>query len=125
LEGAVCPAALGFIKLTFFLLYMQLFKPFRWIRLAIWIGATSSTFFYIAIVVLELFFATPRRGETFATHVITNLEEHEIKLTIPQAAISVVFDFYILILPLCGIWNLQLNRKKKIAVSLVFLTGLM
>lgn len=125
LEGAVCPAALGFIKLAFFFLYMQLFKPLRWIRLAIWIGGISSTVFYVAVVTLELYFATPRRGETFATHLTTELEEHEIKLTVPQAAVSVFFDFYILILPLCGIWRLQLNPKKKIAVSLVFLTGLM
>ncbi|KAF1953441.1 hypothetical protein CC80DRAFT_494722 [Byssothecium circinans] len=29
-------------------------------------------------------------------------------------------DVYLLLLPLCGVWNLQMRRRRKIAVLLVF-----
>ena len=125
MDGVVNPAGLGFIKLTFFILYLQLFRPLKSIRLAIWVGAIVSTLFYTLVVVLAFIFTTPRPGENFATHLVSELEQKEIRLAIPQAGISVALDLYILILPIYSVWQLQLSRERKVGVSLVFLTGIM
>ena len=92
-------------------------------RVAIWFGAILSTVFYTLIVVLAFIFTTPRPHESFATHLVSKLEQDEIRQAIPQAAISVVIDVYILVLPIYGVWQLQLSKERKIGVSLVFLTG--
>jgi len=125
LQGIVDSAALLFIKLTFFILYLQIFKPFKYMKIAIWAGAIFNTAFYTILIILTFIFTTPRRGESWEEHLVTKLEEDDVHLSIPQAAVSIVFDFYILILPIYGVWKLQLSRERKIYVSLVFLTGFM
>lgn len=42
---------------------------------------------------------------------------------ITYSAMNIASDFFIMILPLPMIWNLQLWRKGKIGISLVFLSG--
>lgn len=124
-EVVTLPLAFLFIKLTFFLLYMKLFEPLKRMRIAIWIGGTLSTVFYTVIVILTFYFSTPRPGETFATHVTTSLQAKEQLLSVPFAAISLFFDFYVLILPIVGVWQLQMSNRRKFAVALVFMTGAM
>jgi len=103
---------------------MQIFKPSKNMRLAIWAGAIVSTLFYTLIIILAFIFNTPRPGETWETHLVSSLEEDEVHMAIPQAAISVLLDFYILIVPIYGVWKLQLSVQRKIAISLVFLIGM-
>ncbi|KAL9074038.1 MAG: hypothetical protein Q9157_004528 [Trypethelium eluteriae] len=93
IENILCPAGLGFIKLSFFLLYMHLFAPFKGLRIAIWIGGTISTAFYTIIVILSFVFDTPRPGETFAAHTATKMATKQVHMSVPLAAISVVLDF--------------------------------
>lgn len=93
--------------------------------MAIWVGAIISTLFYTLVVILAFVFTTPRPGESFSTHLVGKLEQKEIRLAIPQAGISVGLDLYILILPIYGVWQLQLSRERKVGVSMVFLTGIM
>ncbi|KAI9711710.1 MAG: hypothetical protein M1820_001854 [Bogoriella megaspora] len=124
LENILCPAGLGFIKLSFFLLYMQLFAPFRDLRIAIWIGGSISTLFYVIVVILSFVFDTPRPGETFAAHTATKMATEQVHMSVPLAAVGVVLDLYILVLPFVGVWKLQLSTQRKLGVGLVFTTGL-
>jgi hypothetical protein len=123
LENILCPAGLGFIKLSFFLLYMHLFAPSSGLKTAIWIGGSVSTVFYTLIVILTFIFMTPRPGETFAEHTATHLTTKQVQMSVPLAAIGVFLDFYILILPLVGVWRLQLPTRRKFGVAIVFMTG--
>ncbi|MCJ1346583.1 hypothetical protein MMC31_004801, partial [Peltigera leucophlebia] len=46
-------------------------------------------------------------------------------MTYVQGIFNIVSDFYVLVLPLPVVWKLQLPLRKKIAVSAVFMTGLL
>ena len=82
-----------------------------------------STIFYALIFALNTYFATPQAGETFFTHYSNPNANHATQLSVPFAAIGLVFDIYIIILPIYGVWQLQLSTRKKLRIILVFLTG--
>ena len=92
-------------------------------RIFIWVGATVSTIFYTLIFALDMYFATPRRGENYITHYLNPVDKGGIQLSVPFAAIGLVFDLYIITLPIYGVCQLQLSGRKKFSISLVFLTG--
>ena len=104
---------------------MNLFAPFKDLRVAIWIGGTITVVFYTLIVILSFVFDTPRPGETFAAHTATKMATKQTQMSVPLAAISVFLDFYILILPFVGVWKLQLSTERKLGVALIFMTGAM
>lgn len=104
---------------------MHLFRPLSGMRVAIWIGGSISALFYTVIVILTFIFVTPRSGETYITHLTTSLQHDESVMSVPFAAISMVIDLYILVLPIVGVWQLQLPTRQKFAVAVVFMTGAM
>lgn len=122
-EQLVNPLSLGFIKLSFFILYSQLFRPLLKMRILIRIGATVCAIFYVLIFVLEMYFATPRRGETFVTHFVNPVNKGGVHLSIPFAAVGLVFDLVIITIPIYGVCQLQLSNRQKASISLVLMTG--
>lgn len=49
---------------------------------------------------------------------------HEVKvISVATSAINVVSDFYILLIPLAAISNLQLPKKRKLGLFAIFFTG--
>lgn len=113
-------------KITFFLLYLQLFKPIKALRFCIYLGMIFTFGFYASATVMQFYFQTPRRGETFVSHQLRPLANKSLNLLlIPLSAVGVVIDFYILILPMVAISRLQLAKKRKIGLCLVFGTGSM
>lgn len=114
-----------FLKDTFFIMYLHIFKILRWFRLCAYIGAAITTTFYISTTAIMLTLITPHRIETW-------VERHMTKelnlLAILPAAISgfgVVIDLVILLLPIIGVIPLQLPPRRKIGVICVFMTGLL
>ena len=121
-QSLVSPLALGFIKVSYFIIYLQIFRiPNPKLRIAIWLGGIISTVFYILVFALNMYFGTPRPGETFATHYLGPVNQNGGELLVPSSAIGLVIDLYILALPMCRIWQLQLSTRKKFQV--VFFTG--
>ena len=123
LQQLIYPIGLGFIKVSYFLLYGRLFRPLRAMRVAIWSGGVVSSLFYTLMFVLDVYFATPRRGETYLTHYLNPIDKHATQMSLPFAIIGLVLDFYILLLPIWGVWQLQLSKQKKWGVILIFMTG--
>ncbi len=117
------PLALGFIKLSFFILYSQVFKPLPIMRIVIWSGATICTTFYALIFALNIYFSTPRQGETFVTHSLNPVAKGGLHLSVPFAAVGLAFDLAIITIPIYGVCQLQLSGRQKFSISLVFLTG--
>ena len=122
-QELVNPLALGCIKLSFFILYFQIFNPIPKMRTTIWICATSCGIFYILILVLNIYFSTPRRGETYVTHSLNPIAKGGVRLSIPFAAIGLIFDLVIITVPIYGVRQLQLSARQKLSISLMFLTG--
>lgn len=114
-----------FVKVTFFLLYLQLFGPMRWLRICAYIGAVFTVIFYFGMAVAQLIFSTPRHGETWLSHQDTHNENLAIAMSVPQSAVGLAIDLYILILPIIAVSQLQLPIRKKVGVMLIFMTGLL
>ena len=122
-QELVNPLSLGFIKLSFFMLYSQLFRPLRKMRILIGAGATVCAIFYVLVFALNMYFSTPRRGETFITYFLNPVNRGGVHLSIPFAAVGLVFDLVIITTPIYGVCQLQLSNRQKASVILVLMTG--
>ncbi|OJJ98505.1 hypothetical protein ASPACDRAFT_1857760 [Aspergillus aculeatus ATCC 16872] len=112
-----------FAKTTFLLMYLDLFKPFRWQRYAIYFGLLVNWGFYIAIAVATLYYTSPAPGQSWQESFLSPRYTGMVPLMIPIAVGNLVLDVYILILPMLSIWRLQMGRKKKFGVAAIFATG--
>ena len=113
-----------FAKLTFFLVYLQIFWPFKWVRICVYLGATVTTVFYTTVEIFWLYYMTPRKGETFISVAVSPAEFKVLVLSVPVAAVGLGIDVYLLVLPITAVMQLQLPTRRKIEVVLIFLTGL-
>lgn len=113
------------VKLTFFLLYLQIFQPLRWLRVSTYIGASALCAFYGACTIVQFVFATPRPDETWESHLLSPDELKSSILSVPLSAVGLVFDIVILALPIAVVMRLQLPTRRKLGIALIFATGLL
>ena len=90
-------------------------------RWAIYLGALLTTIFYIAATTAQAVLLTPGPGLSYTS--ITAMNPAVPELSYAIGVFGIVSDFYILALPLAGVLQLQLPKRRKIGVMLVFLTG--
>ncbi len=119
------PLVYLFLKDTFFIMYLHIFGPLRWLRICAYTGAATTTAFYISMTVAAFIFATPRRGETWPEHLITKEELRAVTLPVPTSSFGVVIDLVILLLPIIAVMQLQLPTRRKIGLICIFMTGLL
>jgi hypothetical protein len=115
----------AFAKTSFFLMYLQLFKPLEWIPWTCHIGLFLNWGFYSGVIAATLYFSAPHVGETWLEASMTPRAKKALDMTIPIASGSLFLDIYILIIPIIAIWGLQLETMKKLRVCVVFGTGIM
>ena len=114
-----------FIKLSFFLLYLQIFRPFLWLRICIIAGAVIVTAVYLAAIIGEFILQTPRPGQTwFEMFQASNADKGGANVTWALAAWALASDVYILVLPIAGVSRLQVSAKRRFGVIMAFMTGL-
>ena len=116
---------MGFVKVTFFILYLHLFRPLRGFKVAIWIGGIFTALFYLATIIAAFVLSTPRPGESWPVHFQGPSQGRLVGLVLVTPVMGILIDLYILILPLMVVNGLQIQRKRKIGVSLMFLTGIL
>ena len=68
---------------------------------------------------------TPRPGETILSHWVIEDQYQALSLGVPQSAVGLALDIYILALPILAVNKLQLPTRRKIGVIMLFMTGLM
>lgn len=112
--------AMLFVKLTFFLLYLRLFRPMRWLRISAGIGAIVNAITYLSFIIIYFISMIPRPGETFPSR---GSSSETTKISIFMAAAGFIIDMYILVLPIIGVFHLQLPTRLKIEASVIFMTG--
>ncbi|QSZ34645.1 hypothetical protein DSL72_007499 [Monilinia vaccinii-corymbosi] len=105
------------VKATFFLFYLQIFRPFIWLQRLIHFGQFVNVAFYISIITVTLYFTAPAPGQTWAEAFLSPRYTRTFNTTIPIASGS-------LVIPIFGVSNLQLSLHKKFGVMLIFATGL-
>lgn len=116
--------AYTFVKLTYFILYWNIFKPFRWLKLGIIGGAVVIIGIYIACTIAKLIEGAPSPGHTWRETSFASHNSIGQRLSVPLAAWGVVSDVFILLLPISGVLRLQLSPKKRFALLMVFMTGI-
>ena len=114
-----------FLKDTFFIMYLYIFKSLRWFRICAYIGAAITTTFYISTTVGVLVLTIPRRGETWAEHLNTKDDRRGLTVSVATSSFGLVIDLVILLLPIIAVMPLQLPTRRKIGVVCVFMTGLL
>jgi hypothetical protein len=113
------------IKLTFFLLYLQIFRQNTTLKFCIYAGAILTTLFYTGVGITQFVLATPHPGMTWMEQALSSRQEKQSLLSIPIVAVGLAIDLYILILPIGGVMQLHMPTRRKIGVCLIFVTGIL
>lgn len=121
----MAPLTFLFIKVTFFLFYYQVFRPLRWLRLSVYIGATLTAAFYGAATVAQVVFTTRRQGETWFEHFLSKNELKVNKLSVPLAAVGLGIDIVLLAMPIGAVMGLQLPTTRKLGILSIFMFGIL
>ena len=116
-----CLTLIGY-KLAILMTYHRIFSVSRRFRYACW----TVMFFVVAYLVCNMI------TEVTGCHPLKkfwNKKTHGecvnfIALDITYGVFNVLTDFAIALLPLRPVWRLQMDRKEKIGLSLIFLTGI-
>jgi hypothetical protein len=124
----IVPMVNLFAKLSFFIYFLQIFGAKPILRWNIYIGACITTCFYTATTIAQFVMTTPPPGVSFAEQFATFLGPTESGIVHTILAVgyfNIFSDIYILLLPISGVIRLQLPRRRKVGVILIFMTGLL
>ena len=116
--------AYTFVKLTFFILYWIIFKPFRWMKFGIIGGAGIVIGFYFICIIISIIGDAPSPGHSWLANAMASHNTMSTRLSKPLAAWAIASDVFILLLPISGVLRLQLSPKRRFGLLMVFMTGL-
>lgn len=97
------------VKLSLLLLYLRIFAPDRVTRYLIYFGMAGCIVIYTILMFLPIF------ASIFVV----------VKSNKALGVMNVISDVYILCVPTAAISKLQLSKKRKIGVMLVYIAGVM
>ncbi len=116
------------MKLSFHIFFYQIFSPKPALRWNILIGGLITTVFYVTTTVILFVLSTPGPGVTLAEQFQSFLGQKTspvLSTTFAIGYFNILSDLYLLILPISGVMGLNLKRRRKIGVILIFMTGLL
>lgn len=93
-------------------------------RIAIRFGIGFAMFLSLGSIAAASALATPRNGEKWRSVIGSHLISKELIWGCVQAALGIVLDLFIFILPIPVILRLNLSTKKKAQLLAVFTTAL-
>ena len=124
----IVPLVNLFVKLSFFILFLEIFNIKPLLRWLIYAGACVTTVFYVTTTIVLFALSTPPPGVSLAQKFAAFLEPGRsgfLDTVLAVGYFNLFTDFYILLLPISGVIRLQLPKRRKIGVILVFMTGLL
>ena len=117
-----------FIKLSLFVVIVEIFSRLRWLKNLAIGGAVFTGLFYFATMIATPVLCAPRNGTSKADY-IGKLGDKQckgsFKLGIIVQLVSVLSDLYLVLLPLPAVWNLHMPLRRKFAIAAMFLVGIM
>ncbi|KAL8892974.1 MAG: hypothetical protein Q9192_005539 [Flavoplaca navasiana] len=114
------------IKLSLFLLYLEIFGRLRWLRLLVYYGILVTGLVYLGIMIAMAAYCAPKNGYTkfdYLSAIAADECARNDYLNTWPGLFNILSDFYLLILPLPAVWGLQLPTRKKLGICAMFLTG--
>ncbi|KAJ4422759.1 hypothetical protein N0V82_002538 [Gnomoniopsis sp. IMI 355080] len=108
------------IQISILALYARVF-PTRWFRIAVWTGITSFIVQDVIYIGMIIFRCSPMNAiwDVRVTGRCLDLN----RIGFSGAILHIVEHFILLVLPLYELWKLNLSRRKKIQLCLVFTLG--
>jgi hypothetical protein len=115
------------LKLSLFALYLRLFNVSRSTRHAVYAGSAAVALFYAGFAAAVLALCTPmlRAERGFSAGVARRCEASDDARIVPLLTFNIVSDVYVFALPVRIVWRLQLHVRRKVAISALFLVGLL
>ncbi|KAF7881543.1 hypothetical protein EAF00_011912 [Botryotinia globosa] len=115
------PISIGLIKITIFLMYLEVFAPLRLIQNLCYIGIGITTMFYTIITVLDAIWAFPLSRYYNATNTLKAQT-----LNLPKGIFGLLTDILLFVVPVVAVSKLKLmTTRKKVGILLIFSTGLL
>jgi hypothetical protein len=112
-------------KLSLFILYLRLFAVSKSTKILAWIGIVTCSSFHTFGMVFPLATCSPRSGES---HLVAFVSERcAIGKThgYVTAVVNVLSDFYLVIIPIPVVKDLNLSKGKRIRICSVFMLGIL
>lgn len=116
------PVTICLVKISILLLYLRIFRVNQLLRRLIVFGIVIQVLFYGIITCVQI--GSIVKCSSLATSSLQFCKNVAKPLQALQQAFNVVTDFYILILPIPCVLDLQLGRRRKIGIILIFGSGL-
>ena len=115
-----------FTKVTFFIMYLNIFGQWRWMRIAATVGGIFTAAFYTAFTATLFAIATPGRHETWVGKQSTGSSGRLRRELAPaQSAVGLGIDLYVLILPIIAVCKLQMPFSRKLGVTVIFMSAIL
>lgn len=114
--------AIFLAKVAILLLYRRIFRVKAYMRISIWIGIVWALLTYLPNPFVISYYCAPHIGEQWDLTVGIRCGD-PLKWEIASAAMSIMLDIFILILPIPVIMGLHLTRRTRVGVLFVFLTA--
>lgn len=115
--------ALNLIKSSLFIQYYLLFRPLRWVKICVWIGATIAVVLYVAVSITAFILTSPWPGKSLLQGILSSHYQEFANFSIPTGVIGMLVDWYFLGFPIPAVLALQMSMVKKFGVLIVFMTG--
>ncbi|KAL2038596.1 hypothetical protein N7G274_008644 [Stereocaulon virgatum] len=125
LFGVLSSPTMLFTKITFFIMYLDIFHLMRWLKISAYIGGFVRVLFYGSMTVFYFVLSTPGRHETWFEKLQGRGQHYILAFNIPQSCGGPVIDLYILVLPILGVIRLQMPIRRKVGVILIFMSATM
>lgn len=113
-----------FAKASIFLLYIRIFGRIRWLRYLAYFGIVLLFLVTWITVPLHTIYCTPRHGSRWDGTVLSRCQAVAVA-GIVQGTFHVLFDIFIIVLPIPIIYHLNLEFRKKLGLAAAFMTGFM
>lgn len=119
------PLSHSLSKASVLLLFLQIFSVDRKMRFAIYAGLLGIVADYGPNLILGPYYSVPHAGEAWTDLLTNGRPYHLVKVGLEQAALAVILDLYIFILPFPMLSSLKLGSRRRLRLSIVFGTALM
>ena len=122
------PLVALFVKLTFYILFLRVFRPKKGLRWSIYIGIAVTVVFYTVTLIILLIWTTPKPGTSFVTTFVKFASEEKSPVLDTAFALgyfNIFSDTYILVLPISAVAGLNLPIRRKFGLSIVFMAGIL
>jgi hypothetical protein len=124
------PPTIWLIKATLISLIFVAFRPIRWLRILCWVGLSVTFVFYTVSLVLNAVPCHPRGGHDRISY-LAGMANRQCagsstllqRTSLATGTFGVISDLYILIMPMPAVAKLQLGRRRKLGVYLIFSSG--